>query len=369
MKKLAFFTQNLDIGGVQKSVSSLANYMADSYEVIIILAEDNKPISYVVDQKINIKIIKTKDIDVKKQGVGEELFSYRVCELDKILDELEADLAISYEDYNNLVLLSTKATCKKVISCRVSLSDSYTQNSFVHLLGASFYFEMIKKLYDKADLVIAVAKHIEDELRILNNDIKSCTIYNGIKKLHVQNQADINEKNFILNVGRLHSQKGQKDLIYAFDMIKDKTDKDLFILGDGILKDELQDLILELNLQDRVFLKGFLNPYPYIKNCSLFVFPSYYEGFSNSVLEVISMRKAIVSYRYKGADEVLPKESLVKLSNIENLAQNMLFYLQNQQDKKLLEDKLYAKSKEFTLDKTFKTFYEKFEQVLIQDKT
>jgi glycosyltransferase involved in cell wall biosynthesis len=369
MKKIAFFTQNLDIGGVQKSVSNLANYLSSFYEVNIILAEDNKSISYDINPNIKIKTIKTKEIDVRKEGVGEELFEYRVCELEKILDELRVDLVISYEDYNNLVLLSSKATCKKVISCRVSLSDSYTKNSFIHLLSAQFYFEMIKKFYDKSDLVIAVAKHIEDELKILNPMIESCTIYNGIKKLHVEKSSEVNEKDFILNVGRLHSQKGQKDLLYAFSMIKNKTDKDLLILGDGVLKDELQDLILELNLQDRVFLKGFVNPYPYIQKCSLFVFPSYYEGFSNSVLEVVSMKKVIISYDYKGANEILPSESLVKLSDIKSLAKKMLFYIQNEQDKKLLENKLYKKSQEFTQERSFESFYAKFEQLLRQDNT
>lgn len=363
MKKIAFFTQNLSTGGVQKSVSSLANYLASYYDVSIILAEDNKDLSYFIDKKIKIYKIKTKKVNIKKEGVGKELFNYRVLELEKILHDLDADLAISYEDYNNLILLQTKNRCKKALSCRVSLKDSYKKKSFIHLLKSSFYFEMIKESYPKADLVIAVAKHIEDELLQLNSAINSRTIYNGIKKMpSVEDETQHND--FILNVGRLHPQKGQKDLIYAFNDIKDEINEKLIILGDGALREELESLILELNLQNRVLLKGFANPYPYIKKCSLFVFPSYYEGFSNSVLELMSMKKAIVSYNYKGAHEILPKESLVKLSDTKNLSKKILHYLKNKSDKQNLENKLYEISKEFTFQKSFDSFHSEFEQLL-----
>lgn len=363
MKKITFFTQNLSTGGVQKSVSNLANYLASYYDVSIILAEDNKPTSYSIDEKIKIYKIKTKKIDISKDGVGKVLFDYRVKELDKIMQGINADLNISYEDYNNLILLQTKSRCNKVISCRVSLSDSYKKDSFIHLLNSSFYFQMIKDTYTKADLVIAVAKHIENELVELNPKINSCTIYNGIKEM-ASIEDEIYDNNFILNVGRLHPQKGQKDLINAFNEIKNQTSKNLLILGDGELRKELESLIIELGLENRVFLKGFTNPYPYIKKCSLFVFPSYYEGFSNSILELMSMKKAIVSYSYKGANEILPKESLVELGDTKNLSKKMLHLLKNEKDKEILESKLYDISKEFTMQKSFESFHYEFEQLL-----
>jgi len=363
MKKVAFFTQNLSIGGVQKSVSNLANYLVEFYDVTIILAEDNKSIKYFIDNKIKIYKIQTKKLDINKDGIGKKLFYYRVIELNKILEKLEADLVISYEDYNNLILLQTKSKCKKLVSCRVSLNDSYKQDSFVHLLESSFYLKMIKEIYAEADLIIAVSKHIMSELCLLNPSINVCTIYNGIEETKSIN-SEINNANFILNVGRLHPQKGQKDLIYAFDLIKNEIEENLFILGDGDLKEELQSLILELNLEQRVFLKGFRDPYPYIEKCSLFVFPSYYEGFSNSILELMSMKKAIVSYNYKGAKEILPLESLVKVSDIQNLSKKILHYLKKDDDRKVLENKLYIISKNFTLEKSFENFHHEFVQLL-----
>jgi len=361
MKAIALFTQNLSTGGVQKSVSSLANYLSSIYKVNIILAEDDKSIEYELENGINIYKIKTKIIDIEKDGVGEEIFKYRVEALDAILEKLNVDLALSYEDYNNLILLQTKARCKKLVSCRVSLSQSYKTKNPIHLLDSSFYFEMIRELYPKADAVIAVANHIKDELLALNPSMKTCTIYNGIKELEVIKDS-ISDEDFILNIGRLHPQKGQKDLIYAFNSIKDEIEQNLIILGDGVLKKELESLILELDLGERVFLKGFSDPYPYIQKCDLFVFPSYYEGFSNSILEVMSMAKAIVSYNYAGANEILPLDSLVECSDIEGLSKKMLTYIKNKDANKLLADKLYLTSKNFSLEKNLKTFEDKIAQ-------
>lgn len=349
MKKIVIFTQNLDIGGVQKSVTTLANYLYLDYDITIVLAEDNKNIAYDIKEIPVIKI-KTKKIDITKPNIGEDIFKYRIDELDKILKKLKPDIAISYEDYNNLILLNTLYSCKKIISCRVSIKDSYT-NKKIHLLDKNFYYANIKKYYHLADKIICVGKHIENELNKDFNLNNTTTIYNGIEK-YQDKVEDINYDNFILNIGRLHQQKGQKDLIIAFDMIKDKISQKLLIVGDGIEKDNLQSLIDELNLNDRVFLMGFDTPYKYIKRCDLFVFPSYYEGFSNTILEVMCMGKNILSYRYKGSEEILEDENLVKLGDIDILANKLLFYLSNKLENIKKAERLFSISKKFTLDDT-----------------
>jgi len=349
MKKIVIFTQNLDIGGVQKSVKTLSNYLASYCDIKIVLAEDNKNIAYDFNN-ITILKIKTLDIDISQRDIGQMLFDYRIQEFDKILEQVQPDIVISYEDYNNLISLNTQYKCKKIISCRVSISDSF-KNKKIHLLSEEFYHENIQKYYPFADKIICVGKHIEKELINDFSLSNSMTIYNGIKT-HQEKVEDIKYDNFIVTIGRLHPQKGQKDLIVAFDMIKDKISQKLLIVGDGIEKDNLQSLIDKLNLNDRVFLMGFDTPYKYIKKCDLFIFPSYYEGFSNTILEVMSMKKNIVSYNYKGSEEILFPENIVESANIESLANRILFYIENKNSNDILENKLYQRSQEFSLDQT-----------------
>ncbi|MFY9074516.1 glycosyltransferase [Malaciobacter mytili] len=358
MKTIAIFTQNLDIGGVQKSVFLLSNYLKDKFDIKIILAEDNKNINYNI-QDIEIFKIKTKKINIEEENIGEKLFNYRVKELTTLLEKIKPHLLISYEDYNNLIALESSFSCKKIISCRVSIFDSY-QDKKIHLLSSEFYYNKIKNLYPKANKIITVSNSIKNELEDIFHINNSITIHNGILK--IKTFTPCNYSNFILNIGRLHKQKGQLDLIKAFNKIKTQIKENLLIVGEGVLRAELENEIEKLNLKNRVFLIGADLPYSYIKNCSLFVFPSYYEGFSNTILEVMSLKKNILAYNYKGSKEVLFNENLIEKGNIEELSLKIVFYLKNKKENKLLEDKLFMHSKKFSLNKTLQKYEEEIKK-------
>jgi len=351
MKKIVFFLQNLINGGVQKSVVTLANYLIDFYDVSIILAENNTVINYKINKKIKIYLIETKKFDLTKNNVGMEIFNYRVNALEELLAKVEVDLVFSYEDYNNLILLSTKALCKKAISCRNCIEEKFTLLGHIHLLDNKFYIQKIKELYYKADLIVTVSKAIQNELSKFTYSKNIHTIYNGISQDIPYIKPTIHN-GYILNVARLVEQKGQKDLIKAFKMLEKQITQNLIIVGEGKNKKELEMLINHLNLKNRVYLVGFDNPYKYIQKCDLFVFSSYYEGFSNSILEVMACKKNIVSYQYDGSEEILFDDNLCTLKNIKELSKKILFYLTNKDKNEILAKKLYEKTKKFTIKNT-----------------
>ncbi len=364
MKKITFFLHCLIAGGVQKSVSTLANHLSDKYLVNIILADDTQEIYYEIDKNIHIDKIKTKKIDVNNKEVGDDIFQYRVDELNKLLSLNKPDLVVSYEDYHNLILLSTQYKCKKIISCRNIIEEKYTKDSNIHLYSGDSHINGIKNLYSKADLIICVSKYIENELRkfITSNNI--ITIYNGIEsKNHPIQNINIDKK-FILNISRLAKHKGQIDLIKAFEIIHKNIEHDLIILGDGAIKEELKNLIDELNLSDRVHLLGTKNPYLYIAKCDLFVFPSYYEGFSNTILEVMSMKKPIVAYDYLGSNEILNNDIIVNRNDINALSKKMLQFINNKDLSNDIANKLFEKSKEFSLEKSLQKYVKNIEYIL-----
>ena len=364
---ILFFTQNLQIGGVQKSVTTLANFLVPFYTIHIVLAEKEKSIEYTLSKKISLHSLQTLQVDITEVNVGKKIFNHRVKALDTLLHKLNINLLISYEDYNNIIALNTTFICKKIVSSRVILSDSYTNESYIHLLDAKFYYDNIRKLYPKSDLVICVSQAILKELSECYDTNNLITIYNGIITPKVTKPLKLRKK-FILHVGRLHPQKGQKDLILAYNKIKNFIEEDLILLGEGVSQNELKTLISSLNLQNRIHLLGFKDPYPYIQACSMFVFPSYYEGFSNSVLEVMSMKKAILSYKYKGAQEIFTNEMLIDVGDIDKLSSKMLSCINDKQKRVSLENSGYTTSKKFTLDNTLNTFYTHINKVLLSTK-
>jgi len=118
--------------------------------------------------------------------------------------------------------------------------------------------------------------------------------------LEVNNQfvpyPDKNDFNFV-NMGRLSPEKGQDNLIRAFAGFhgKHKNSK-LYILGQGPLKEDLQAIIDELDLNHSIHLLGQLeNPFSFMEKCDCFVLSSHYEGQPMVLLEAMTLGMKIMA--------------------------------------------------------------------------
>ena len=94
-----------------------------------------------------------------------------------------------------------------------------------------------------------------------------------------------------VNVARLSPEKNQKVLIEAFAKLKTTgVEAKLYILGSGILKEELETKIIELNLSGSVQLLGHMeNIRNFLSLMDYFIFPSLYEGQGMALLEAMSV--------------------------------------------------------------------------------
>lgn len=104
----------------------------------------------------------------------------------------------------------------------------------------------------------------------------------------------------IVSVGRLCQQKG---FDFAIDAMKILELKDIackwYIIGDGELKEKLQEKIDNYGLNNKVILLGQKkNPYPYILNADLFVQPSRFEGKSIILNETKLLERPIMLTNY-----------------------------------------------------------------------
>ena len=348
--KLALFTQNLCAGGVQKNVKTLVEYFKDKCEIFVILAEDNKEDFYSLD--VPIYRIKTPQININEEGIGEWLLSYRASELTKILDEHRIDSILSLEDYNNLILLRTQLSYnpRKIISVRCSIKDNYSKP--VHLLDKEYYLKEIPELYQKADSIICVSAHIQKELE--NMGIASTLIYNGI----TPNPLEPSNENLIINVGRLHPQKGQGDLIWVLGALKNEIDANVVLVGDGPLEAELKALARDFDIYERVEFAGFCDPAPFIKRAKLAVMPSYYEGFSNAALELMAANRPVLAYDYAGANEIFDEQGLVSLGDTYWLALRIKELLSDENKLNELRERQFETTKRFSLDKMLSSYKE-----------
>ncbi|MFE4708194.1 CDP-glycerol glycerophosphotransferase family protein [Peribacillus simplex] len=118
--------------------------------------------------------------------------------------------------------------------------------------------------------------------------------------LEVNNQfvpyPDKNDFNFV-NMGRLSPEKGQDNLIRAFAGFHEKhKNSKLYILGQGPLKEDLQAIIDDLDLNHSIHLLGQLeNPFSFMEKCDCFVLSSHYEGQPMVLLEAMTLGMKIMA--------------------------------------------------------------------------
>src|SRR5699024_8610586 len=214
----------------------------------------------------------------------------------------EIDTTISFLPNPNLVNILSKRKEKVIISVRNFMSKSLSSSKLF------IYKKVIKHLYNKAHLIVAVSEAIkldliknfgvnEDKIIVIHNfyDIKNIR-EDSIKKLSLKKQ-NIFKQPTIITSGRLSNQKGQWHLIRAFSKVKEKIpNAQLVILGKGDLKSKLIDITYKLKLENSIHLLGFQsNPFKYIAEADIFVLPSLYEGFPNALCEAMACGLPVIS--------------------------------------------------------------------------
>lgn len=105
------------------------------------------------------------------------------------------------------------------------------------------------------------------------------------------------DEKLILFLGRINKIKGLDLLIKAFNKINNENVKLAIVGGDYGFKQELDQLISEFNLSDKVIFPGVLiddAKKEALVDCDLFVIPSRYESFGVSTLEAMACEKPVV---------------------------------------------------------------------------
>lgn len=164
------------------------------------------------------------------------------------------------------------------------------------------------------------------------------TIHNPIDQEAIQRLAtafvpDIptipQHQDYIVHVGSFKAAKRHDILLKAYA----KTDQSLplLLLGQGKLKDEIEQLIAKLELTDKVTLLGFQeNAYPYVKHAAFEVLTSNREGFPMVLAEALAIGTPVISTDCQsGPKEMLPEHNLMPVDDIDAISAKMSQAMQN----------------------------------------
>lgn len=337
MKKILFVINNMDIGGIQKSLTELLACIHEKYDISLYCINSDGVMLKDVPESINIlpvkKFTKVSDFSLdecKKLGkhyyfarqafsLCTRVFSKRLaagifCMLNGKIPG-KYDVAISFTQpvgdkvfYN----LSNELVLKSV--------DAERKITFVHCDFVSYggNTKYNRSLYKKFDAVAAVSDSVGKQFVSVNPtlDKKTFTVLNCCSFEQIRQKADFesviyNTKSFV-SVSRLGKEKGLLRCLDVFKKLKDEGyNFEWHIVGGGALAKELKNKITQYDMNDCVYLEGEqINPYRFIKNADWFLLPSYHEAAPMVYNEAASLGVPILTTNTLSAKELVEDRKL-----------------------------------------------------------
>ena len=154
----------------------------------------------------------------------------------------------------------------------------------------------------------AVNKNLKEDVGITDSRV----IYNGVVLKETDDQVDEIISYGGIKLGCIARLSEQKGLTYLLDAMSLLTVKDirLFIVGDGELRNELENKVKELHLQDSVTFLGYRKDISECINSFDFcVLPSVFEGFGLVAIEAFMNGKTLVATDIPGLNEVVTNKN------------------------------------------------------------
>ena len=154
----------------------------------------------------------------------------------------------------------------------------------------------------------AVNKNLKEDVGITDSRV----IYNGVVLKETNDQVDEIISYSGIKLGCIARLSEQKGLTYLIDAMSLLTIKDirLFIVGEGELREELENKVKELHLQDSVIFLGYRKDIvECINSFDFCVLPSVFEGFGLVAIEAFMNSKTLVATDIPGLNEVVTNKN------------------------------------------------------------
>lgn len=230
----------------------------------------------------------------------------------------------------------------RIVSEHNTLSKS-VENSTT-MLGSNLHLFM-RWTYPWADQIVCVSSGValdlartlrlsQESIMVINNPVVSDTLFRQAAKRPDHDWYRNRSAPVILAAGRLVPAKDFSTLIRAFARVRKTLDARLIILGEGVERKPLTNLIDTLDLHPYVSLEGFVsNPFAFMASSDLFVLSSRWEGLPTVLIEALACGTPVVSTDCpSGPAEILENGKwgwLTPVGDFEQLAKAILSCIQN----------------------------------------
>ncbi|MFR3155804.1 MAG: glycosyltransferase [Christensenellales bacterium] len=263
MKKITFLMLHLNYGGIEKQVTTLANELLKEYEVEIISLYDilSGESFYQLDDKVKVKYI--FNFGPNKDKIKDALKKFKLITLIK---QLCKAVKILYTKYFGLGKIIKDLNTDILISSRIEFSKQIKRNDIITIsqehsfIDNEKYIKKVRKSFKHIKYLIVMTKGAKEKYDewLKNEKIKPevIVIPNIIKENKSGKISNLNNRQ-IISVGRLEDVKDFYTLILVFSVIVKKYPNYILkIIGEGSMREKLEEQIKKCNLQKNVILTG-----------------------------------------------------------------------------------------------------------------
>lgn len=302
MKKIVFGITSLTIGGAERVLVDIANQLQeDNITIFTIYAKGDFEKN--LNPNIQVKSLYSKQYNDltkwEKLWIPLKIFLFRKQIYKKTIANCY-DIEVAFLEGPITRIFSVKNKKVKKIA--------WIHNDILQVFGKGIKAKckkiLDKNLYQQYQEIIFVSKdNLEKFKTTYQTNANTRVIYNYINPQNVlekvKEEVNIHFNKDVPNlvtVARLVEQKAIDRLIKVHaQLIQEQINHHIYVIGDGPLKEKLEEQIRKANVEKTIHLLGKKqNPYPYIRMADYFCLFSYFEGYGMVLEEAKILNKPIL---------------------------------------------------------------------------
>jgi glycosyltransferase involved in cell wall biosynthesis len=313
---------------------------------------------------------KLKDQGVKVFSLGKDENVYSCKNIKKLVPIIKQyDIVHTH----NTACQMYVAIAKKLsgVKCKLVTTEHSTDNRRRH---HRFFKPIDRWMYSQYDTIISISNIAEKILRqYIGENYKILTIPNGVKVdkyFHAEPYTDLKGKDdiIVIMVAAFRVGKQQETLIRMLQHLP--VNYKVWLVGDGVRRQECEQLAKDLRVADRVKFWGVRTDVPrLLKTADVVVMSTHYEGMSLSNIEGMASGRPFVASNVKGIREITEGAGVMfEEKNDQQLADIIQHLMIDNSYYSEVVQRCLARAKEFDVSKTAEGYLNIYRKIETLDR-
>ena len=267
MPKILRIANRFNLGGPTFNVAYLTKYLPDNYETLLIGGdkEENEASSSHILSDLGITPIIVPEMQ-REISLGVDMAAYRAIE--KIIDDFKPDIVHTHASKPGAI--GRLAAHNRKVPVIVHTFHGHYFHSYFNRMKTNMFKQIERSLAKRTSKIIAISDIQKHELSIehkiappdkfevipLGFDLDRFRTDTDSKRADFRNEFSIKDDEIAVGIiGRLVDVKDHKYFLRLVKHALDITTKNVrfFIVGDGEMREELEEYCIELSIQFNTF--------------------------------------------------------------------------------------------------------------------